>query len=300
VDWTINSQGERDGTDYLVESVVPAIERGIVGALAPALFEECGVRRKLRRLYVGGNVVGVDMSPEDFPLPQIGMLCPLLLSYLSFTKTPFSEYTPSDPLQSIQCHRMEGAFTVYFPPNYAYNSQIPSITLQTLNAIKDAMDNGSLLSSHESVLALKFLDSSYSSEPIVPGGAAASTTRGSGGGNKGGLAAGLVIMFLFLGLLGFFGWRKYKKLQEEEDYEPHQREVDFDNDNEVDLKDSMSTNDQVRIEEEESYTSDSDSSSDEEGSTTSGNEEEDGESYSNRQTPTESLKMMKRTTMMSE
>ena len=89
VDWTINSQGERDGTDYLVESVVPAIERGIVGALAPALFEECGVRRKLRRLYVGGNVVGVDMSPEDFPLPQIGMLCPLLLSYLSFTKTPF-------------------------------------------------------------------------------------------------------------------------------------------------------------------------------------------------------------------
>ena len=74
IDWTINSNGERDGTEYLVEQVVPAVEEEMVGeVLVPALFDVCGVRRSrgIRELVVG-NVVGIDMKPNDFPLPQTG------------------------------------------------------------------------------------------------------------------------------------------------------------------------------------------------------------------------------------
>jgi hypothetical protein len=71
IDWTINAEGERDGTDYLVENVLPEVEQSIVGeTLVPALFEECR-KRGLRRLMNSG-VVGIDMKPDDFPLHQTG------------------------------------------------------------------------------------------------------------------------------------------------------------------------------------------------------------------------------------
>ena len=76
IDWTINAEGERDGTEYLTENVVPALEQGIGDVLVRALFEECG--GGMRRLRWGegrglkSTVVGLDGEPADFPLGQGG------------------------------------------------------------------------------------------------------------------------------------------------------------------------------------------------------------------------------------
>ena len=76
VDWTINSKGDRDGSEYLVESILPEVEQEILGGVVvPTLFEECGVkryRRGLRRKLLESGVIGVDTKPDDFPLPQTG------------------------------------------------------------------------------------------------------------------------------------------------------------------------------------------------------------------------------------
>lgn len=102
IDWTINSKGERDGTDYLVESVLPEVEQGIIGeVLVPTFFDECR-KRGLRRLATS-SVVGVDMKPDDFPLPQTGKLSPFLLSFVGYL------LTSCNLIQSCllsSCHRM--------------------------------------------------------------------------------------------------------------------------------------------------------------------------------------------------
>jgi hypothetical protein len=72
VDWTYNAAGQRDGTDYLMKSILPEVEQEVLGdVLVPTLFDECG-RRGLRKLMSTG-VIGIDMQPDDFPLPQTGM-----------------------------------------------------------------------------------------------------------------------------------------------------------------------------------------------------------------------------------
>lgn len=81
--WTMNSRGERDNIDvYLVESILPDIERKIVDdVMVPLLFDECRnsssdskKRVMIRRLSSSDDVIGMDMKPDDFPLPQSGTL----------------------------------------------------------------------------------------------------------------------------------------------------------------------------------------------------------------------------------
>ena len=76
IDYSMNSRGERDGTEYLVENVVPALEQGVGDLLVRTLFEECGGRRIRRRMRGGrrlkSTVVGLDGEPDDFPLEQGG------------------------------------------------------------------------------------------------------------------------------------------------------------------------------------------------------------------------------------
>ena len=270
IDWTINAEGERDGTDYLVENVLPEVEQSIVGeTLVPALFEECR-KRGLRRLMNSG-VVGIDMKPDDFPLPQTDCI---------------SDYVPQDPLKSIQCHRVEGAMTLYFSQSSPYTALLPSVTLQALNAIKDDMDNGALLSSHESVLDLKLLDSSYSLESIVPEARPDSgvANKSSSGGN-GGLAAGLVVFFLFLGIGAFFGWRKYKSMLFGE-------ELDREGDHEVDIHDvsdlKASISEDDDDDEDASYTSNDSESTGGDGTATDDDTNE-GASYSEESTDSDGI-----------
>lgn len=71
IDWTINDRGERDGSAYLVENIVPNLEQGVGDVLVRTFFDECsGRKRRLRRLNT--MVVGLDGEPPDFPLEQGG------------------------------------------------------------------------------------------------------------------------------------------------------------------------------------------------------------------------------------
>lgn len=73
IDWTINEKGERDGTDDLVENVLPMVEEGMLGeVLVPTLFEECDKKTRGIRGLSGFALVGIDVKPDDFPLPQTG------------------------------------------------------------------------------------------------------------------------------------------------------------------------------------------------------------------------------------
>jgi hypothetical protein len=87
-DWTETVDGERDGTEYLMENIMPSLEQGVGDVLVRALFEECG--GGMRRLSMGGStrgrrglgstVVGLDGEPPDFPLGQGGEF--MFLCYL--------------------------------------------------------------------------------------------------------------------------------------------------------------------------------------------------------------------------
>jgi hypothetical protein len=165
---------------------------------------------------------------------------------------------------------------------------LPSVTLQALNAIKDGMDTGIMLSSQESILALTFLDSSYSLESIVP--AAAPDTgvaSKSSSGNNGGLAAGLVIFFLLLGIGAFFGWRKYKKMPFEVDHYEQEREDDVavDINHVSDLKDSTRSED----DEDASYTSNDSETSGGDGTTDDDDTGDEGGSYSEESTDSDGI-----------
>jgi hypothetical protein len=83
IDWTINEKGERDGTDALVENVLPMVEEGMLGeVLVPTLFDECDKKRGVRGLSSGAGLVGIDGKPDDFPLPQTGEYYGLIFSFV--------------------------------------------------------------------------------------------------------------------------------------------------------------------------------------------------------------------------
>ena len=95
--------------------------------------------------------------------------------------------------------------TLYFRETIPHSSTITSaITLQTLNAIKEAMENGSLLSSLNSyVLSLTFLDSSYTLSSASSQLDAAEVDDTISSKSNSGLIAGLTMVFLALGILMF-------------------------------------------------------------------------------------------------
>jgi len=234
IDWNINSRGERDGSDYLKSDVLPVLEGAISDWLLPELFEECvredsegfvigeggrrlsdvvgsnsaldeksGGLRQQRRL---SSVIGLDAEPVDFALEQTECT---------------SNYTPSDPLKSTQCHHIEGALTLYFPPTYSLTSLLSSTTLTTLKSIQEGMEKGTLKESHHGILDLTFLDGSFSLTPILPGDKSVDSSSTEGSKGNGGLVAGIVIPLLLVLCLGvLLGWRthqaKKSALNEEE------------------------------------------------------------------------------------
>eukprot|EP00804_Cyclotella_cryptica_P014286 CCRYP_018650-RA/>CCRYP_018650-RA protein AED:0.36 eAED:0.36 QI:381/1/1/1/1/1/2/212/618 len=186
VDWTINDRGERDGSEYLVENIIPNLEQGVGDVLVRTFFDECGGgKRRLRRL--NSMVVGLDGEPPDFPLEQGECI---------------STYTPSDPLQNYQCHLMEGAVTLYFPPNYSYSTLISAATLSTLGSIKEGMENGELSTASDKILALLFLEKSYNLKPVYPGDEVgfsdARAVETDGGQKNSGLIVGMIFLVLVL------------------------------------------------------------------------------------------------------
>eukprot|EP00956_Cyclotella_meneghiniana_P015066 scaffold22815_cov61-Cyclotella_meneghiniana.AAC.10 len=111
IDYTYTSNnGEevRDGTEYLIENIVPSFEQGVGDVLVNALFEECGggMRRKKKerrflrlgtmkehgleswRELKSSTVVGLDGEPEDFPLGQGGE-CLLLVCWVDVVSIAF-------------------------------------------------------------------------------------------------------------------------------------------------------------------------------------------------------------------
>lgn len=99
---TYDTNGFVDGTEYLVENIVPSLEQGVGDVLVEALFEECGggMKKKKRgrglrrgrkeeeyevewgRRELKSTVVGLDGEPEDFPLGQGGESVSMLCSYI--------------------------------------------------------------------------------------------------------------------------------------------------------------------------------------------------------------------------
>lgn len=155
------------------------------------------------------------------------------------------------------------------------------------------MENGSLLSSHPSVLALNFVDESYSMSPVIPVATQESnmTSKSASRGNRG-LAAGIVFLFLALGIVGFFGFRKFKNMQEDDgqiDYDDREISVDIQGvDNLKDTTRSEEDNDEE--DEDASYTSNDSESSGGDGTTTDDDDTgDDGGSYSEESTDSDGV-----------
>jgi len=72
-EWVMNGE-EKDGSEYLVENVVPLLEQRIGDILVRTLFEDCdGDSSRLRGLRrLRSTVAGLDGDPCDFPLGQGG------------------------------------------------------------------------------------------------------------------------------------------------------------------------------------------------------------------------------------
>mmetsp|Transcript_42512 Transcript_42512/g.89247 ORF Transcript_42512/g.89247 Transcript_42512/m.89247 type:complete len:912 (+) Transcript_42512:46-2781(+) len=203
-----------------VEGILPTLEGGITDSLLPVFFgEECLdalkkegrsgtavvrvgplLRRNLRaqdhrRL---NKVVGIDSLPEDFVLEG-------------------KECTIEGTLSDGQCYTMEGSLTLYFPPNYSIRTLVQGAHLKTLNALRDDMSQGLLVSrvDHPGILKLNFLDSSYSLSPIIPSElepeAEPQNNVGiqeeEGKSNVGVLVAAILIPLLLLCCCGFCFWR---------------------------------------------------------------------------------------------
>lgn len=114
---------------------------------------------------------------------------------------------------------MEGAVTLYFPPNYSYSTLLSAATLSTLGSIKEGMENGELLETNDKVLALLFLEKSYNLKPIYPGDEMGFTDERSvvsnGGEKNYGLVVGIIVMVLIL-LACCVGGLYYKRRSDRE------------------------------------------------------------------------------------
>lgn len=116
---------------------------------------------------------------------------------------------------------MEGAVTLFFPPNYSYATVLTAAHLQVLRAIKDDIESGELQKSSDKILSLLFLDNSYSLTPIYQGevdkdrsNVVDPPTVGSDKSNIG-LIVGIVILILvILGLTA--GGLYYKRKRDKE------------------------------------------------------------------------------------
>jgi hypothetical protein len=118
---------------------------------------------------------------------------------------------------------MEGAVTLYFPPNYSYPTVLDGATLQILRAIKEGMESEELQKSSDKIISLLFLDKSYGLKPVFPGeevkGDEARSVEppknDTGGKSNAGLIVGM--MFLIIIILGFAaGGLYYKRKRDEE------------------------------------------------------------------------------------
>jgi len=209
--------------NILVEDILPSLEGGITDSLLPVFFgEECLDGKRIgtrverlgplvrgRRHLRGGyeqqqqeqghrrltKVVGIDSEPKDFPLSD-------------------KACSTNGPLTNSQaCHTMEGALTLYFPPNYSIRTLVQGAHLTTLNTLREGMAYGSLTkrSNHPDIVKLKFLDSSYSLSPIIPPGLEVMDNTADGVkepdmANVGGLVAGILIPLLLLLVCCFCGF----------------------------------------------------------------------------------------------
>merc|ERR1719145_8539 len=148
-----------------LELIVQALESRITEALVPVFFEGCSdrpwedavfTRRGLRggepQMMLEGVIVGIDSAPVDFASGQ--------------------ECIANNLDQTTSCHRMEGALTLYFPPNADVSSHLPSATLSALQTIAINMMDGTLAASHPDVGVL-FLEDSYGLAPVLPEGTVA-------------------------------------------------------------------------------------------------------------------------------
>jgi len=228
--YEVHESGSGAGGDY-TRDILPKLEEAISNTLIPVFFEEClnsgGEERGRRWLMEKGmrldpaqfgqsnnnmlrhnrrltKVVGIDAKPVDIPLRQQG--CE-------------SEFVASDLNQAtVQCHRMEGALTLYFPPNSSvHSSTLSSTTLTMLRAIEEGMNDGSLQLSHPDIRKLHFAKDSYSDFPNVGGGGASDSNGVMEGndpqGSNVGLILGLVIPLLVLCCccLGFGLWKVLRR-----------------------------------------------------------------------------------------
>jgi hypothetical protein len=128
---------------------------------------------------------------------------------------------------------MEGAVTLYFPPNYSYPMELTAATLQILRVIKEGMENGELQQSSDRILSLLFLDKSYNLKPVYPGEEVSSslptdkslsqTQGGSGSKSNAGLIVGMLFLIIIILVLAA-GVFYYKKKRDEEFAQQEQRQ----------------------------------------------------------------------------
>jgi len=225
-----------DGMQYLVQDVLPKLEGRISDALIPVFFDEClnvvdqgeGGRRLFQLQEEEGveearqqqnkmlrsnrrlnKVIGIDAKPHDFPLSQ--QEC---------------EFISNPQVTTQHCHRVEGALTLYFPPNYSLSTLLSSTALATLRAIEGGMNDGSLRLAHDDIRKLHFLSSSYDLHPTVllPNDDAESVLEdGSSEGGNIGLILGIIIPLLLLGCcccccgIGLFLWKRRRDNKPEDD-----------------------------------------------------------------------------------
>ena len=95
--------------------------------------------------------------------------------------------------------------TLYFQETSPYRTLTAAVTLKTLNAIREAMENGLLISSLDSVLSLTFLNSSFAIDPITPMYVAEIDAPGASSEieSSSGILAGIALVLLLFGILAF-------------------------------------------------------------------------------------------------
>ena len=210
------------------------IDGGLRGSDAGmALAEEVGTAletgnlRGHRRL---SKVIGIDSTPKDSPIfgkgelfiPFYDLTSNLILTLFLLVFQFANAFPPPPDCQfqipniNTRCHVMEGALTLHFPPNYSVEQLVQGAHLSALNKLRESMADGSLAYSHESLMDLNFLPSSYTLRPIID---SAFTARlaGSGSGDASsksvpiGAIVGVIIPLLLCCFCGCCVFACYKR-----------------------------------------------------------------------------------------